>query len=122
MNKILVLDVAKEMGELIHEFLVDRGSHVHTEFEAGAALDLLSKKNFDFLLITERIQGLTPLELATRAVAVAPDLYIILASAKEDVGHSIREFHNRFRRLPVPLVLEDLSKIIEANTRNVDAG
>lgn len=120
-DKVLILDGASEMGDLLTEFLSDRGCSIQLQTVAQKAMELISKHHYDYLLISERIQGLAAVEFVKRAVAVNPDLYVILVSPNEELSLKIRAFHTKFRRLSTPLILEDLYRIIQANSINVDA-
>ena len=119
--KILVVDSAPEMAALLEEYVEGLGLQVIMESEATQALKKLSAEFFDFLLISERIQGVTALSFLKNTTAISPDTYVILVSSKEDLGHDMRLISRQFRRLPAPLVLEDLGKILAANSNTEDA-
>ena len=120
-QSVLVLNGAPDMGDLLLEFLSGRGYVAESLGSAEEALQKLSESHFGFLLISEGIQGLAVVDLVERAVALQPDIYVILASSREELSQKIRGFHMKFRRLPAPLVLEDLYRILQANSPKVDA-
>jgi DNA-binding NtrC family response regulator len=114
-GKILVVEKDKDSRDLIVEFLSQSGFAVESESHSATALERVTSRGFDFLLVSDRIEGMETVDFVQKAVALSPDSFVIFASLHEKIGRQIRLFHDRFRRIPKPLVLSDLESLIRSN-------
>jgi CheY-like chemotaxis protein len=79
--RVLVVDDEETLRLALAKFLRSRGYNVQTAESGPAALDLLQRGSYVVMLCDVRMPGLTGVELVPRALAIDPDLAIVMLSA-----------------------------------------
>lgn len=82
--RILVVDDEDTIRLVLAKYLRTRGFEVDTADSGGAALEALAGATFDLMLCDVRMPGISGVELVPRALAVDPDLGIVMLSAVND--------------------------------------
>jgi len=121
-DKILIVDTDEETRNLVSEYLGDLGHECHFQSDPKLAIDTASRRHFDFVVASDRIQGLSPVDFIRKIHSVSPDIFIIFVSSRSEIAHELRGIHSRFRRMEPPLVLEDLARRIRLCSQNTEAG
>ncbi len=80
-SKILVVDDDVEMCRLLQSALGKRGWEVTSRQSAAEAIELLVDTDFDILCTDLNMKGIGGLELCARAVALRPDVPVVVITA-----------------------------------------
>jgi len=82
MADILVIDDEPDIRQLLADVLASEGHKVQTVADGDAALDLLRRQPFDLALVDIWLPGVHGLELVHRLRELAPDLPLVLITAR----------------------------------------
>jgi putative two-component system response regulator len=113
-GKILVVDDAAELRDLISRFLARRGHRVDTAASAQEAMELLSAATYDLVLTDLQMPGESGLELLAELRSRSEDTRAILmsgAAAASDAAVAIE--HGIDRLLLKPFELTELQAAVE---------
>ncbi|CAA9349890.1 MAG: RESPONSE REGULATOR PROTEIN-CheY-like nd an HD-GYP domain [uncultured Gemmatimonadaceae bacterium] len=84
--RLLVVDDEATLQTAVARFLRARGYEVETAGSADAALEQLRRSRFALVLCDVRMPGASGLDLVPRAVALDPDLAVIMLSGVNDAA------------------------------------
>jgi two-component system response regulator HydG len=112
--RVLVVDDAPAMAEMIADGLVDRGYEAEVAASGAAALARLEAAPFDALVTDLRMPGFDGLELVARARALAPTMPVLVMTAfgaGDSAVESIRR--GAYHYLTKPFKLDELALFLE---------
>ena len=84
--RLLVVDDEAALQTAVARFLRTRGYEVETAGSADAAMEQLRRSRFALVLCDVRMPGVSGLDLVPRAVALDPDLAVIMVSGVNDAA------------------------------------
>jgi len=112
--RVLVVDDEETIRLALAKFLRSRGYNVQTADSGPSALDLLQRGSYVAMLCDVRMPGLTGVELVPRALAIDPDLAIVMLSAVNDAPTAAEVLSaGAMDYLTKPVELGDLQLAIE---------
>ena len=112
--RVLVVDDEETLRLALAKFLRSRGYNVQTAESGPAALDLLQRGSYVVMLCDVRMPGLTGVELVPRALAIDPDLAIVMLSAVNEAPTAAEVLSaGAMDYLTKPVELGDLQLAIE---------
>lgn len=116
MVRVLVAEDDAAMLEMVQRALTSDGHSVVGAHDGQEALDLLAGSGaaFDVMLTDIHMPGVDGLELATKAVAMAPKLRILLMSADTDFAIPGALKPHIAQVLSKPLALEKVRAAVRA--------
>jgi cyclic di-GMP phosphodiesterase len=113
-KRILVCDDEETIRLALAKFLRSRGYEVQTADSGLAALDLLGRGKFVLLLCDVRMPGLTGVDVVPQALAIDPDLAIMMLTAVNDAPTATEALsHGAMDYLMKPIELTDLQEAVE---------
>lgn len=123
LRRILVVDDESTIRLALSRFLRSRGFDVEVAESGQMALDALSTERFSLMLCDLRMPGMNGLEIVPRALALNPDLGIIMLTAVNDAASATDALSSgAFDYLIKPVELPDLQSSVErALTRRTQA-
>ena len=83
-RRMLIVDDEETIRLALSKFLRTRGYTVQTAESGGVALELLRRGSYVLMLCDVRMPGMTGVELVPQALAVDPDLAIMMLTAVND--------------------------------------
>ncbi len=114
LRRILVVDDEATIRLALSRFLVSRGFEVEAADSGLRALDLLRGGRFALMLCDLRMPGMTGLEILPQALAVNPDLGVIMLTAVNDAASATDALAaGAFDYLTKPVELPDLQAAVE---------
>ena len=112
--RILIVDDEETIRLALAKFLRSRGYNVQTAESGAAALDLLQRGKYVLMLCDVRMPGLTGVELVPRALALDPELAIVMLTAVNDAPTAAEVLSaGAMDYLMKPIELTDLQHAIE---------
>ena len=112
--RILIVDDEETIRLALAKFLRSRGYNVQTAETGAAALDLLQRGKYVLMLCDVRMPGLTGVELVPRALAIDPELAIVMLTAVNDAPTAAEVLSaGAMDYLMKPIELTDLQHAIE---------
>ena len=113
-KRILVVDDEETIRLALSKFLRTRGFEVHTADRGSSALELLARQRFALMLCDIRMPGMSGIEVVPRAVALDPELGIMMLTAVNDAPTATEALsRGAMDYLMKPIELEDLRQAIE---------
>ena len=82
--RVLIVDDEETIRLALAKFLRTRGYNVQTAESGAGALDLLHRGKYVLMLCDVRMPGMTGVELVPRALAIDPELAIVMLTAVND--------------------------------------
>lgn len=112
--RMLVVDDEETIRLALSKFLRSRGFNVQTADSGSAALDLLRGGKYVLMLCDVRMPGVTGVELVPQALAVDPELAIVMLTAVNDAPTAAEVLSaGAMDYLMKPIELADLQQAIE---------
>lgn len=112
--RVLVVDDEETIRLALSKFLRTRGYNVQTAESGTAALDLLQRGKYVLMLCDVRMPGITGVELVPRALAIDPELAIVMLTAVNDAPTAAEVLSaGAMDYLMKPIELADLQQAIE---------
>ena len=112
--RVLIVDDEETIRLALSKFLRTRGYNVQTAESGAAALDLLHRGKYVLMLCDVRMPGLTGVELVPRALAIDPELAIVMLTAVNDAPTAAEVLSaGAMDYLMKPIELIDLQHAIE---------
>jgi len=84
--RILSVDDEKNFTELLKQYFEPRGYDVDVSFDGDSALELLTRKKYDVVLLDLKMVGINGDELMRRSKELYPDMGFIFITAYCDSG------------------------------------
>ena len=113
-KQLLLVDDEESIRLALARFLTTRGYDVQTADSGAAALDLLGRDTFHLMVCDVRMPGMSGLELVPRALAMHPDLAVVMLTAVNDAPTATQALTGGATDyLMKPLELADLSGALE---------
>jgi DNA-binding NtrC family response regulator len=91
--RILIIDDEAAIRESLDTLLTFEGFHVTMAIDGPSGLNLLSRHQFDLLLLDLALPGESGIELLPRIVEMHPDLPVIMITAYGTVGNVVDAIH-----------------------------
>jgi DNA-binding NtrC family response regulator len=91
--RILIIDDEAAIRESLDTLLTFEGFHVTMAIDGPSGLNLLSRHQFDLLLLDLALPGESGIELIPRIVEMHPDLPVIMITAYGTVGNVVDAIH-----------------------------
>jgi putative two-component system response regulator len=114
LRRILVVDDESTIRLALSRFLRSRGFEVDAAESGTMALDALVRERYALMLCDLRMPGLTGLDIVPRALALNPDLAIVMLTAVNDAASATDALSSgAFDYLIKPVELEDLRAAVE---------
>lgn len=114
LRKILLVDDESTIRLALSRFLRTRGFEVDVAESGDAALGALNSTRYALMLCDLRMPGMTGLEMVPRALAVDPDIAIIMLTAVNDASSATDALSSgAFDYLTKPVELPDLQSAVE---------
>ena len=85
-RRILLVDDEAAIRAALGKLLRTQGFEVETAESGRAALDLLARERFTLMLCDVRMPGMTGLEVVPQALAIDPDLAVMMLTAVNDAA------------------------------------
>ncbi|MDF2773280.1 MAG: response regulator receiver [Geminicoccaceae bacterium] len=112
--RVLVVDDEETIRLALSKFLRSRGYNVQTAESGAAALDLLHRGKYVLMLCDVRMPGLSGVDLVPRALAIDPELAIVMLTAVNDAPTAAEVLSaGAMDYLMKPIELPDLQRAIE---------
>jgi putative nucleotidyltransferase with HDIG domain len=112
--RILVVDDEETIRLALSRFLRSRGHEVHTAVSGAAALDALARGKFTLMVCDVRMPGMTGVEVVPHALAIDPDLAVMILSAVNDAATATEALsRGATDYLMKPVELADLQQAVE---------
>ncbi|MBI5845770.1 MAG: sigma-54-dependent Fis family transcriptional regulator [Deltaproteobacteria bacterium] len=116
--RIFVADDEPVQREMLVEALSEHGYEARGFADGVSALKTLVEDGCDCLLTDHRMPGMTGLELAMKALAVDPELHVILITAYSSVTDAVSAMKaGAFDYLTKPVDLEHLLVLLEKSEK-----
>lgn len=113
-RRILLVDDEELIRSAIAKFLRSKGYEVTTADSGPAALDALEREKHVLMLADVRMPGMTGLALVPAALAVDPELAIMMLTAVNDAPTATEALaHGAMDYLMKPIELSDLAAAVE---------
>ncbi|HUF26815.1 MAG TPA: HD domain-containing phosphohydrolase [Gemmatimonadaceae bacterium] len=113
-KRILIVDDEETIRLAIGKFLRSRGYEVHAADSGMAALELLERHRFVVMLCDIRMPGLSGVEVVPRALALDPDLAVMMLTAVNDAPTATDALSSgAMDYLMKPIELTDLQRAVE---------
>ena len=114
LRRILVVDDEATIRLALSRFLRTRGFDVETAESGTLALESLVGSRFSLMLCDLRMPGVSGLDVVPRALAIDPDLGIIMLTAVNDASSATDALSSgAFDYLTKPVELPDLQASVE---------
>ncbi len=118
LRRILVVDDESTIRLALSRFLRTRGFEVEVADSGVAALEQLARHKFALMLCDLRMPGITGLETVPRALAIDPDLGVIMLTAVNDASSATEALSSgAFDYLLKPVELPDLQSAVDRAMR-----
>jgi putative two-component system response regulator len=112
--RVLIVDDEETIRLALAKFLRTRGYNVQTAESGAGALDLLHRGKYVLMLCDVRMPGMTGVELVPRALAIDPELAIVMLTAVNDAPTAAEVLSaGAMDYLMKPIELADLQQAIE---------
>jgi putative two-component system response regulator len=112
--RVLVVDDEETIRLALSKFLRTRGYNVQTAESGTVALDLLQRGKYVLMLCDVRMPGIGGVELVPRALAIDPELAIVMLTAVNDAPTAAEVLSaGAMDYLMKPIELADLQHAIE---------
>ncbi len=113
-RRILVVDDEELIRTAVAKFLRSKGYEVTTCDSGQAALAALEREKFVLMLADVRMPGMTGLALLPAALAIDPDLAVMMLTAVNDAPTATEALaHGAWDYLMKPIELTDLAAAVE---------
>ena len=113
-RRILLVDDEELIRSAIAKFLRSRGYEVTTCDSGAAALDAIERERHVLMLADVRMPGMTGLALVPAALAIDPELAIMMLTAVNDAPTATEALaHGAMDYLMKPIELSDLAAAVE---------
>lgn len=110
----LVVDDDRDMREMVHDMLKDRGHHVTTAASGDEALKRLSEGDYGAVLTDLRMQGMQGTELLTEVKRLYPNVGVILMTAFGSVETAVEAMkHGASDYVTKPVKKDELVRVVE---------
>jgi len=114
LRRVLVVDDESTIRLALGRFLRSRGFEVDVAESGSLALEALEAERYALMLCDLRMPGITGLELVPQALAINPDLAIIMLTAVNDAASATDALSSgAFDYLLKPVELTDLQAAVE---------
>jgi response regulator RpfG family c-di-GMP phosphodiesterase len=114
-RRILVVDDESTIRDVLSRFLRTRGFEVEVASSGAGALEQLGRGRFALMLCDLRMPGMSGLEVVPRALALDPDLGIIMLTAVNEASSATEALSNgAFDYLTKPLELANLQTAVDS--------
>ena len=87
--RILIIDDEAAIRESLETLLTLEGFHISTAFDGPSGMELLSRNEYDLLLLDLALPGESGIDLLPRIVEVQPNLPVIMITAFGTVGNVV---------------------------------
>ncbi len=84
MDRVLVVDDNRDLGELTSEILEERGFKVNIAFDGESALARIKQEPYDLMILDYRLPRMSGLTVLERTLRIRPNLKTIMISAFGD--------------------------------------
>ena len=113
-RRVLVVDDEETIRLALGKFLRSRGYDVHTADSGMAALAQLEHQQFVLMLCDVRMPGMSGVEVVPRALAIDPDLAVMMLTAVNDAPTATGALASgAMDYLMKPIELADLQQAVE---------
>ncbi len=113
-RRLLIVDDEETIRLAIGKFLRSRGYEVLAAESGVAALEILERQRFLLMLCDVRMPGLSGTEVVPRALALDPDLAVMMLTAVNDAPTATDALsHGAMDYLMKPIELADLQHAVE---------
>lgn len=124
-RSILVVDDEETIRLALTRFLTSRGYDVDSADSGLTALAALERRRYTLMLCDVRMPGLTGLELVPRAVALDPDLAIVMLTAVNDAPTASEVLAQGamdylMKPIELPELLRALERVIERRSLAIE--
>jgi putative two-component system response regulator len=113
-RRVLVVDDEETIRLALSKFLRTRGFNVQTADSGNVALDTLRRGKYVLMLCDVRMPGMTGVELVPQALAIDPELAIVMLTAVNDAPTATEVLsQGAMDYLMKPIELNDLLSAVE---------
>jgi response regulator RpfG family c-di-GMP phosphodiesterase len=113
-KRVLVVDDEEAIRAALARFLRSRGYEVHAADCGATALEQLAERRFVLMLCDVRMPGISGVELVPRALAVDPDLAVVMLTGVNDAPTATEALSGgAMNYLMKPLELAELQQAVE---------
>ena len=112
--RVLIIDDEETIRLALSRFLRARGYVVQTADSGTAALELIRRGKYSLALCDVRMPGISGVELVPQALALDPDLAVVMLTAVNDAPTATEVLsHGAMDYLMKPIELGDLQRALE---------
>ena len=114
MDKVLVVDDNRDLGELTSEILKERGFRVNIAFDGVSALARIKQEPYDLMILDYRLPGISGLTVLEKTQQIRPNLKTIMISAfgNDSTRARAREL-GAYAFLDKPFNIDGLVKVVK---------
>ena len=114
MDRVLIVDDNRDLGELTSEMLVERGFRVNIAFDGESALARIKQEPYDLMILDYRLPGISGLTVLEKTRQIRPNLKTIMISAFADDSTRARARESgAYVFLDKPFNIDGLVKVVK---------
>jgi DNA-binding response OmpR family regulator len=113
-RRVVLIDDDETVRELCAEALVDAGYRVHAFAAGEEALDALAALGVEVLVVDWNLPGLDGVEVTRRALALIPDLPVLMISGNRRDAEDAAVGSGVCRVIGKPFLIEELVAAVSA--------
>jgi len=114
MDRVLVVDDNRDLGELTSEILKERGFRVNIAFDGVSALAKIKQEPYDLIILDYRLPGISGLTVLEKTRQIRPNLKTIMISAFGSESTRVRAKElGAYAFLDKPFDIDGLVKVIK---------
>jgi len=114
MDRVLVVDDNRDLGELTSEILVEKGFRVNIAFDGETALKRIKQEPYDVMILDYRLPGISGLTVLEKTLQIRPNLRTIMISAfGDDSTRTKAQKLGVYAFLDKPFNIDGLVKVVK---------
>ena len=114
MDRVLIVDDNRDLGELTSEILVEKGFRVNIAFDGVSALAKIKQESYDLMILDYRLPGISGLIVLKKTQQIRPNLRTIMISAFGDDSTKARARElGAYAFLDKPFNIDGLVKVVK---------
>mgnify|MGYP001566634898 CR=1 FL=1 len=114
MDRVLVVDDNRDLGELTSEILEERGFKVNIAYDGESALARIKQEPYDLMILDYKLPRMSGLTVLERTLRIRPNLKTIMISAFGDDSTRTRAKElGAYAFLDKPFNIDRLKKIVK---------
>ena len=123
MDRVIVVDDNRDLGELTSEILVEKGFRVNIAFDGETALKRIKQERYDLMILDYRLPGISGLTVLEKTHQIRPNLRTIMISAfGDDSTRTKAQKLGAYAFLDKPFNIDGLVKVVKKTLKKGKGG